>query len=144
MYLARAFEHHAASISPVPPLCGNQPPQCLPVLPLLRALSAAPTQARGAVPPGANASAPAVSVCPFHHLLLAEMAKCWCQGLCFNCDEHYVHGHVCLWIFILEANDYIDDDLLGPPLWRIPWLLMPWSSPSMLWPAFMLTIPCRS
>jgi hypothetical protein len=35
------------------------------------------------------------------------------QGLCFNCDEPYVHRHVCPRLF-LEADDYIDDELLAP------------------------------
>ena len=33
------------------------------------------------------------------------------QGLCYNCDEPYVRGHVCQRLFYLEAVDYLDDDI---------------------------------
>jgi hypothetical protein len=33
------------------------------------------------------------------------------QGLCFNYDELYVHGHVCQRLFYLVNDDYIDDDV---------------------------------
>jgi len=33
------------------------------------------------------------------------------QGLCYNCDEQYVRGHVCPRVFYLESSDYIDDDV---------------------------------
>jgi hypothetical protein len=32
------------------------------------------------------------------------------QGLCYNCDEQYVHGHVCQRLFFLESSDYIVDE----------------------------------
>jgi hypothetical protein len=32
------------------------------------------------------------------------------QGLCYNCDEQYVRGHVCPRLFYLEADDFVDDD----------------------------------
>jgi hypothetical protein len=35
------------------------------------------------------------------------------QGLCFNCDEPYVRGHVCQCLFYLEAVDYLDDKVLA-------------------------------
>lgn len=31
------------------------------------------------------------------------------QGLCYNCDEQYVRGHRCQWLFYLEVSDYTDD-----------------------------------
>jgi hypothetical protein len=31
------------------------------------------------------------------------------QGLCYNCDEPYVRGHVCQRLFYLESADYVDD-----------------------------------
>jgi len=36
----------------------------------------------------------------------------WLQQLwlCFNCDDQYVHGHVCPRLFYLEADDFIKDD----------------------------------
>jgi len=32
------------------------------------------------------------------------------QGLCYNCDEPYVPGHVCERLFYLECGDYIVED----------------------------------
>jgi hypothetical protein len=32
------------------------------------------------------------------------------QGLCFNCDEPFVRGHVCKRFFYLETDDYINDE----------------------------------
>ena len=32
------------------------------------------------------------------------------QGLCYNCDEPYVPGHVCQRLFYLECGDYIVDE----------------------------------
>jgi hypothetical protein len=32
------------------------------------------------------------------------------QGLCYNCDEPFVHGHQCKRLFYLESSDYIDDE----------------------------------
>lgn len=37
------------------------------------------------------------------------------QGLCYNYDEQYVRGHRCPHLFYLEAEDFIDGDLLTPP-----------------------------
>jgi hypothetical protein len=31
------------------------------------------------------------------------------QGLCFNCDEPYVRGHVCQRLFYLEVDDFLDE-----------------------------------
>jgi hypothetical protein len=38
---------------------------------------------------------------------MAERHK---QGLCYNCDELYVHGHRCACLFFLEAADYIVEE----------------------------------
>jgi len=32
------------------------------------------------------------------------------QGLCYNCDEQYVRGHVCPRLFYLESDDFIDEE----------------------------------
>lgn len=40
------------------------------------------------------------------------------QGLCYNCDGPYVHGHKCARLFYLEAADYIveePDDAAATP-----------------------------
>ncbi|WVZ93533.1 hypothetical protein U9M48_039504 [Paspalum notatum var. saurae] len=36
------------------------------------------------------------------------------QGLCYNCDDPYVWGHVCKCLFYLESADYVDDDEVSP------------------------------
>lgn len=46
---------------------------------------------------------------PFKKLTLGEMAKPRCQGLCYNYDEKYVHGHRCPRLFYLELTDFEDD-----------------------------------
>jgi hypothetical protein len=38
---------------------------------------------------------------------MAEHRK---QGLCYNYDEPYVHGHKCTWLFYLKASDYIIEE----------------------------------
>jgi hypothetical protein len=35
-------------------------------------------------------------------------------GLCYDCDEPYVHGHKCSCLFYLEVSDYDKVDLLLP------------------------------
>ena len=38
------------------------------------------------------------------------------QGLCFNYDETYMPGHVCLRFFYLEAANYIPEDAVAADL----------------------------
>ena len=38
---------------------------------------------------------------------MAERRK---QGLCYNCDEPYVHGHKCARLFYLEVADFIEEE----------------------------------
>ncbi|XP_066347739.1 uncharacterized protein [Miscanthus floridulus] len=59
-------------------------------------------------PAAANGAPP---VRQFHRLTPAEQLERRRQGLCFNCDEPYVRGHVCPRFFYLESDDYIDDGL---------------------------------
>jgi hypothetical protein len=47
---------------------------------------------------------------PFRRLMPAEMQERRRQGLCYNCDEPYVPGHVCQRLFYLECGDYIVDE----------------------------------
>jgi hypothetical protein len=49
-------------------------------------------------------------VCQFRRLFPAKQQEHRCQGLCFNCDEPYVRGHVCQRLFYLEGKDYLDDE----------------------------------
>jgi hypothetical protein len=46
----------------------------------------------------------------FRRLSPAEQQERRRQGLCFNCDEPCVHGHVCQRLFYLEGEDYLDDE----------------------------------
>jgi hypothetical protein len=46
----------------------------------------------------------------FCRLRPAEQMERRRQGLCYNCDEPYVRGHVCQCIFYLESVDYVDDE----------------------------------
>jgi hypothetical protein len=32
------------------------------------------------------------------------------QGLCYNCNEQYVRGHICPCLFFLEVDDFLDAD----------------------------------
>jgi hypothetical protein len=32
------------------------------------------------------------------------------QGLCYNCEEQYVRGHVCPRLFFLEVDNFLDAD----------------------------------
>lgn len=36
------------------------------------------------------------------------------QGLCYNCNEPYVHGKKCSRLFYLEASDYIMEEPKDP------------------------------
>ncbi|XP_068644717.1 uncharacterized protein [Aristolochia californica] len=42
----------------------------------------------------------------------SEMEQCKAQGLCFNCDEKYLPGHLCKRLFWLEVEDPEED---SPP-----------------------------
>jgi len=53
---------------------------------------------------------------PFRRLTPAEILERRRQGLCFNCDETYMPGHVCPRLFYLEAADYIEEDAVAAGL----------------------------
>mgnify|MGYP006961252042 CR=1 FL=1 len=57
---------------------------------------------------------------PFRRLTLAEQLERRRQGLCFNCDEPYVPGHVCPRLFYLEVADYIEEDTTAAGLGDLP------------------------
>jgi len=80
----------------------------LPVAPWL----AANTTAGGGGAPALPPSIPAAARQPrFCRLSPAEQQERRSQGLCFNCDEPYVRGHVCQRLFYLEADDFLDDEV---------------------------------
>ena len=96
MYLARAFEDCVSPPAPQPR--GARPP--------LRS-TWTPQQRTPSGPPPA-AAAPTPTPAPtFRRLSPDEQQERRRQGLCFNCDEPYVRGHVCKRLFYLEVDDYI-------------------------------------
>ena len=99
MYYARPFERRVTAMQTTPPPRAARPPQRPAPLPAHPpgGAPAAPNQA-----PAANRS--------FRRLTPAEQLERRRQGLCFNCDEPYVPGHVCQRLFYLESGDYIVED----------------------------------
>jgi hypothetical protein len=59
--------------------------------------------------PGRSAPAPATMPYRFRRLSPAEQQERRRKGLCFNCDEPYVQGHVCQRLFYLLNDDYVED-----------------------------------
>ena len=66
---------------------------------------------------GSSSSTPAPSTCAarsFKRLTPEEMVERRKLGLCYNCDEQFIHEHKCVCLFYLEVPDYIieepDDD----------------------------------
>jgi hypothetical protein len=103
MYLARAFERRAVAWPPSQQR-GSRPPQ--------RAQgSGRATPAPPAAPPtGTTTSGDStIPTRPFRRLSPAEQQERRRQGLCFNCDEPYVRGHVCQRLFYLEVDDFLDE-----------------------------------
>ncbi|WVZ80267.1 hypothetical protein U9M48_027758 [Paspalum notatum var. saurae] len=111
MYLARAFEARAAATPPAPPpRSAKFTPRQGPPTPF-RTPPAVPAQQ----PPGGTpAAAPGGPPRQLRRLSLAEQQERRCQGLCYNCDDPYVRGHVCKCLFYLESADYVDDDEVSP------------------------------
>ena len=109
MYLARAFERRATATTPATPQRGTRPPQRPGIPAPLRPAVAVPV-APGATTTQAPAGA-AAPARPFRRLSPAEQLERRRQGLCYNCDEPYVRGHVCQRLFYLEAADFLDDDI---------------------------------
>jgi len=103
MYLARAFERRAAAWPPFQQR-GSRPPQ--------RAqgsgrVTPAPP---GALPTGTTTPGDSTTPTrPFRRLSPGEQQERRRQGLCFNCDEPYVRGHVCQRLFYLEVDDFLDE-----------------------------------
>jgi hypothetical protein len=114
MYLARAFETHVAASPPTPTARGIEPPprqgQSAPSrAPLGAPLQQMPLQHLG------SAQAPAETgglARQFRRLSPAKQQERRRQGLCYNCDEPYVCGHVCQRrLFYLESTYFVDNDI---------------------------------
>ena len=106
MYYARAYERRTAAFLPAlqhlqQQQRGGRGPRPAAAVPA----TATPTPA---VPAPAQPTVPAAPV--FRRLTPAEQAERRQEGLCFNCDEPFVRGHVCKRLFYLETTDYIDDE----------------------------------
>jgi hypothetical protein len=108
MYYARAFERRAVAIQQESPsrAAGSLPWPDVPAQGRPAQASAAPLAATAAR--------------PFRRLTSAELLKRRRQGLCFNCDEPYVSGHVCPRLFYLETADYIQEDTAATGLGDLP------------------------
>jgi hypothetical protein len=108
MYYARAYERRAAAFLPAqqqqqrgtrPPARPNPRPGGVPSL-----------GSSAAVPQAPSSSATGQQRF-FRRLSSAEQLECHQKGLCINCDESYVRGHVCQRLFYLENDNYVDDDV---------------------------------
>jgi len=105
MYLARAFEARAAATSSAQaPRAARPPPRPTTTF---RASPATVTPPALPPPPGGPPSAPPHQ---FRRLSPAEQQERRRQGLCYNCDEQYVRGHICKRLFYLESADYVEED----------------------------------
>ena len=106
MYYARAYEQRALAMQQAFPANSVRPPTRPPPTPSGQALTAlAP----------AGPSDPAATR-PFRRLTTAEQLERRRKGLCFNCDELYVPGHVCPRLFYLETVDDVAADVVAAGL----------------------------
>src|SRR3990170_4776347 len=112
MYYARAFERRAVAIQQALPSRATGPPPWpdVPAQGRPAQASAAPVPAQGRPAQASAAPLAATAARPFRRLTVAEQLERRRQGLCFNCDETYMPGHVCPRLFYLEAADYIEED----------------------------------
>jgi hypothetical protein len=97
--LMRAYERHSqvlddhTTATPTKPVRSPQRPS-VPI-----------TTTQPTVPSTANATPQR----PFKKLTPVQMAERRKKGLCYNCDEQYVHGHRCPRLFYLEVTDFEED-----------------------------------
>jgi hypothetical protein len=101
MYYARAFEQRERAMQQAFPASDVRPANRPPPTPPGQALTAVTH---------AGHSDPAATR-PFRRLTTAEQLERRRKGLCFNCDELYVPGHVCPRLFYLETVDDIPADV---------------------------------
>jgi hypothetical protein len=100
MYYARAFEQRALAMQQAFSASDVWPPACPLPTPSGQALTALTPAGR---------SDPATTRL-FRRLTTAEQLECRRKGLCFNCDELYVKGHVFPRLFYLETVDDVAAD----------------------------------
>uniref|UniRef100_A0A0A9EGH2 Uncharacterized protein n=1 Tax=Arundo donax TaxID=35708 RepID=A0A0A9EGH2_ARUDO len=63
--------------------------------------------------PGAKTTTPNMASSPtreVRRLTPSEMAERRRQGLCYNCDEKFVHSHRCAHLFYIEYDDTMADE----------------------------------
>jgi hypothetical protein len=106
MYYARAFEQRARAMQQAFPASDVRPAARPPPTPPGQALTAVTH---------AGHSDPAATR-PFRRLTTAEQLERRRKGLCFNCDELYVPGHVCPRLFYLETVDDVAADVVAAGL----------------------------
>jgi len=107
LYYARAYERRAIALDTTPAKRGYRPPVGRSTPP------ATPRQQPAASSGGVSTPVQPIAPAPsrFRRLSPAEQQERRRQGLCFNCDEPYVRGHVCQHLFYLVNDDYVDDDV---------------------------------
>jgi hypothetical protein len=106
MYYARAFEQRARAMQQAFPASDVRPAARPPPTP--------PGQALTAVTHAGHSDLAAMR--PFRRLTTAEQLERRRKGLCFNCDELYVPGHVCPRLFYLETVDDVAADVVAAGL----------------------------
>ena len=101
MHYAHAYERRAQALQQVPLGRGSHQPTRPP----------SSTTEPGQPPPATPATVALAATRTFRRLTPAEQLERRRQGLCFNCDEPYVPGHVCPRLFYLETVDYTEETL---------------------------------
>ena len=107
MYLARAFKRRTEAMV-VPTQRGARPtPQRSGPLPRASVGGATPAATPALPAPASAGSSTATPARPLRRLSSAEMLERRRQGLCYNCDEQYVRGHVCQRLFYLDDEEFM-------------------------------------
>jgi hypothetical protein len=100
----RAFKRRATASGAAPSARGDRSVSRPPLLGPSCSTSGAPLTGSA----GTTGSTPPTR--QFRRLTPAEKMEHRRQGLCYNCDEPYVHGHVYQQLSYLELADYVVDD----------------------------------
>jgi len=110
MSLAREFERRAATPAVPASSCYHKAVSTRPALPA----PATTTPLTTATPPAGNIATAPPPPRLLRRLSPSEMAERRRQGLCYNCDEQYTHGHKSPRLFYLEVTDSDDDNVEDP------------------------------
>jgi hypothetical protein len=110
--LARAYEQRMqlGPADPAPVRGGRQQHQASFPAAAAKAPSAQQAPSASSAAPGVGKSSALSSMLPRRRLSPTEMAQRRADGLCYNCDEKFVVGHLCKKLFLLEVTDAADDE----------------------------------